>query len=246
MNSIKTLLILAGGKGTRFKEYTKEIPKPMIEACGKPLLVHIIEIYKKFNIENVIVLGGYKQSVIIEYFDKNFKRFNGNNTFKFDDKICVNILDTGEESMTGWRVKKGIESSNDENFYMTYGDGLGNIDIDKLKELHFERNTFATLTAVRPPARFGSISIDNSRVTRFGEKENTDEGWINGGFFILNRKVADIIENEDTVFEKFPLEQLANSNNLSAYQHSGFWQPCDTIRELELLEKAIRQGKLES
>jgi len=244
MNSIKTLLILAGGKGTRFKEYTKDIPKPMIEACGKPLLVHIIEIYKKFNIENVIVLGGYKQSVIIEYFDNNFTRSIGNNTFKFDDKICVKILDTGEESMTGWRVKKGIESSNDENFYMTYGDGLGNIDIKKLTELHFEMNTLATLTAVRPPARFGSIAIDNSKVTRFGEKENTDEGWINGGFFILNRKVADIIENEDTVFEKFPLEHLANTNNLSAYQHSGFWQHCDTIRELELLEKAILQRRL--
>ena len=107
-------------------------------------------------------------------------------------------------------------------------------------------NTLATLTAVRPPARFGSVSIDNSRVIRFGEKDNLDEGWINGGFFILNKKVADTIENEDTVFEKFPLEYLANSNNLSAYQHSGFWQPCDTIRELEILEKAILQGKLKT
>ena len=246
MHSIKTLLILAGGKGTRFKEYTKDIPKPMIEACGKPLLIHIIEIYKKFNIKNVIILGGYKQNIITEYFDKNYTRINDSNIFKFNDEICVSVLDTGEESMTGWRVKKGIESSNDENFYMTYGDGLGNIDINKLTRLHFRMNRLATLTAVRPPARFGSISVDNSRVTRFGEKDNSDEGWINGGFFILNKKVADIIENEQTVFEKFPLEYLANSNNLSAYQHSGFWQPCDTIRELELLEKAILQGKLDT
>ena len=141
------------------------------------------------------------------------------------------------------KIQKQIK---DNNFLLTYGDGLSNVNIKKVINFHKKNNSIITLTAVRPPARFGSIAIDNSRVTRFGEKENTDEGWINGGFFILNRKVADIIENEDTVFEKFPLEQLANSNNLSAYQHSGFWQPCDTIRELELLEKAIRQGKLES
>jgi glucose-1-phosphate cytidylyltransferase len=244
MKNINTLLILAGGKGTRFKEYTNEIPKPMIEACGTPLLIHIVNIYKKFGITNVVILAGYKGKVIIDYFEERYEKIGVDHIYKYDEQINVKILDTGEDSMTGWRIKKGIEDSAEENFYMTYGDGLGNVEIDKLTELHFKNNTMASLTAVRPPARFGSIELNNSKVTRFGEKQNTDEGWINGGFFILNKKVANLIKDETTVFEKAPLETLSKNGDLSAYLHDGFWQPCDTIRELELLESAIKDGKL--
>jgi glucose-1-phosphate cytidylyltransferase len=243
--TIKTLMILAGGKGTRFKEYTKKIPKPMIEASGKPLLIHIIDIYKKYGIEKVIILAGYKQEVIIDYFSKICVKKEGLNVFRYEDNIEIEILDTGVDSMTGWRIKKGIESSIEKHFYLTYGDGLGDVNIEELTKLHFKNKTLATLTAVRPPARFGSLDLEQNKVIRFGEKQNTDEGWINGGFFIVSRQIESLIADKQTVFEKYPLEELAKSNNLSAYKHDGFWQPCDTIRELELLEDAINEGKLE-
>ncbi len=177
-------MILAGGKGTRFKEYTDEIPKPMIMANGKPLLIHILNIYKKYGIENCIILAGYKKNVIQDYFEDNFaKHSDSSTTFVDSDNLKVTVLDTGEETMTGGRLKQGIEYLGDEQFYLTYGDGIADVNITELTKFHIVNEAKVTLTAVRPPARFGSLELDKNLVMKFGEKDNTNEGWINGGFF---------------------------------------------------------------
>jgi len=245
MATLNSLMILAGGRGTRFKEYTEDIPKPMIRAAGQPLLVHIINIYKKYGINNVLILGGYKQKVIIEYFTENYEVKNENeDEFIFEKDITVKILDTGEETMTGGRIKKGLEHINEESFYLTYGDGIADVDITKLTDFHIDNKANVTLTAVRPPARFGSIDIDDTKVKRFGEKDNTNEGWINGGFFVLNKGIDKYLSGSDCIFEKEPLEKIANEGGLFAYKHNSFWQCVDTIRELEILEAAFDSNKI--
>ena len=238
MDNLKTALILAGGKGTRFKEKTLEIPKPMIEANKKPLLLHIVDIYSKYGVNNFIILAGYKIDQIAKYFENNFSVIS-QNTYKLPNSLKVTILDTGLETMTSGRLKKGIEFIDDESFYLTYGDGVGTIDIDKLTKFHFKQSGLVTLTATRPPARFGSLKIIEDQVQEFGEKDNSNEGWINGGFFVVNRKVIDYLGKDNEPFEKEPLEKLAKENQLFAYKHDGFWQPVDTIRELEILENQL-------
>ena len=238
-----SVMILAGGKGTRFAEYTDKIPKPMILANGKPLLDHIISIYSKFNIKNIVILAGYKKEKIIEHYESSSKRVSKTeDIFEDNQNTKISVLDTGLETMTGGRLKIGAEYLNEESFYLTYGDGIANIQLDKLTQFFIEQKTIATVTAVRPPARFGSLEIDNNLVTNFGEKDNTSSGWINGGFFVLNKSIYEILRDDSEVLENYPLETLANSNQLSAFQHEGFWQPCDTIRELEVLEKAMDEG----
>ena len=245
MATFDSLMILAGGRGTRFKEYTEKIPKPMIQAVGKPLIIHIIEIYKKFNIKNVVILGGYKHKFIVDYFSDNYKTINrSTNQYEFENEIKITILDTGLETMTGGRIKQGIDHIKEENFYMTYGDGVADVNITDLTNFHIENNALATLTAVRPPARFGSLEIDKQKVIKFGEKENTNEGWINGGYFVLNKSIASLLSGTDCVFEKKPLEQIASEGKLYAYKHNSFWQCVDTIRELEILEAAIKDKKI--
>tara|TARA_B100000941_G_scaffold216074_1_gene159065 strand:- start:599 stop:1318 length:720 start_codon:yes stop_codon:yes gene_type:complete len=236
-------MILAGGKGTRFAEYTDKIPKPMILANGKPLLDHIISIYSKFNIKNIVILAGYKKEKIIEHYESSSKRVSKTEDI-FEDNLNtkISVLDTGLETMTGGRLKIGAEYLDEESFYLTYGDGIANIQLDKLTQFFIEQKTIATVTAVRPPARFGSLEIDNNLVTNFGEKDNTSSGWINGGFFVFKREILNYLTGLEDVLERKPLELLATEKELSAFKHEGFWQPCDTIRELEILEKAMESG----
>tara|TARA_B100000282_G_C31699927_1_gene475797 strand:+ start:480 stop:1223 length:744 start_codon:yes stop_codon:yes gene_type:complete len=245
MTTFKSVMILAGGKGTRFKEYTDEIPKPMIMANGKPLLIHILNIYKKYGIENCIILAGYKKNVIQDYFEDNFaKHSDSSTTFVDSDNLKVTVLDTGEETMTGGRLKQGIEYLGDEQFYLTYGDGIADVNITELTKFHIVNEAKVTLTAVRPPARFGSLELDKNLVMKFGEKDNTNEGWINGGFFVINKDIISYLDSNDTIFEREPLESIARDNNLYAYKHDSFWQCVDTIRELEILEAALKNKKI--
>tara|TARA_B100000424_G_scaffold267643_1_gene260895 strand:- start:766 stop:1509 length:744 start_codon:yes stop_codon:yes gene_type:complete len=245
MTTFKSVMILAGGKGTRFKEYTDEIPKPMIPANGKPLLIHILNIYKKYGIENCIILAGYKKNVIQDYFEDNFaKHSDSSTTFVDSDNLKVTVLDTGEETMTGGRLKQGIEYLGDEQFYLTYGDGIADVNITELTKFHIVNEAKVTLTAVRPPARFGSLELDKNLVMKFGEKDNTNEGWINGGFFVINKDIISYLDSNDTIFEREPLESIARDHNLYAYKHDSFWQCVDTIRELEILEAALKNKKI--
>ncbi len=238
-----SVMILAGGKGTRFAEYTDKIPKPMILANGKPLLDHIITIYSKFNINNVIVLAGYKIEKIVEHYESSFSRVSkSENIFENNLNTKITVLDTGLETMTGGRLKLGAEYLNEENFYLTYGDGIANINLEDLTKFFIEEDKIATVTAVRPPARFGSLEIENNIVTNFGEKDNTSSGWINGGFFVFKKQILDYLADSEDILETKPLELLAKQKQLSAFKHEGFWQPCDTIRELEILERAIESG----
>lgn len=242
MVQIKTAAILAGGKGTRFSEYTKSIPKPMIEIKNKPMLMHIINIYKLQGIRNFLILTGYKSDVIFDYFNNKFTQLS-KSKFLIDDETEVNLVYTGIETQTGGRVKQAIEFIDEDYFYLTYGDGLGNININELNKFHFKNETMATLTAVRPPARFGSLEITKENyVSHFGEKNNANEGWINGGFFILSKKIKNYIQDNNTPLEREPLEQLAKIKELKAYLHNGYWRPVDTIREKEVLEKEIDQN----
>ena len=236
-------MILAGGKGTRFAEYTDKIPKPMISANGKPLLDHIISIYSKFNVNNVVILAGYKIEKIVEHYESTFNRVsNSENIFENDLNTKITILDTGLETMTGGRLMLGAEYLNEENFYLTYGDGIANINLEDLTKFFIEKDKIATVTAVRPPARFGSLEIENNIVTNFGEKDNTSSGWINGGFFVFKKQILEYLTDLEDILERKPLELLAEKKQLSAFKHEGFWQPCDTIRELEILERAIESG----
>ncbi len=236
-------MILAGGKGTRFAEYTDKIPKPMILANGKPLLDHIISIYSKFNVNNVVILAGYKIEKIVEHYESTFNRVsNSENIFENNLNTKITILDTGLETMTGGRLMLGAEYLNEENFYLTYGDGIANINLEDLTKFFIEKDKIATVTAVRPPARFGSLEIENNIVTNFGEKDNTSSGWINGGFFVFKKQILEYLTDLEDILERKPLELLAEKKQLSAFKHEGFWQPCDTIRELEILERAIESG----
>tara|TARA_B100001057_G_C22802090_1_gene931908 strand:+ start:546 stop:1283 length:738 start_codon:yes stop_codon:yes gene_type:complete len=237
-------LILAGGKGTRIMEETITKPKPMIEINGVPLIFHIIDYYSAYGINEIFILAGYKMNYFIEYFEKNDFIKKGE-YFEFNNKTKVCVLDTGDDTSTGGRILLAKEYV-DDIFLLTYGDGLSNVNIEKLINFHNERSQLATVTAVRPPARFGSLTIDEDLVINFGEKIQSKEGWINGGFFVLDKKVIDYIPNLNTPFEDTPLEKLSKDNELNAFQHTGFWYPIDTLREKLVLENLIteNEGKL--
>lgn len=241
---INTALILAGGRGTRFKEQTETIPKPMIKANGKPLLDYIINSYSIFGVKKIIILGGYKQEVIYDYYKKLGKSTNNKNIFIIDNNIEVKILDTGVETGTAGRVKAGIKEIDENFFYLTYGDGIANVDIKKLTIFHFNSNAIGTVTAVRPPARFGSLKLNKDYVTDFAEKDLASEGYINGGFFVFSKELDKYLIDINEPLEQQPLKQLAANNNLRAYKHSGYWRPVDTIRELEILENDLNENKL--
>ena len=221
---MKTIL-LAGGLGTRISEETDTKPKPMVLINGKPLLWHLMNTYAKQGHTDFIIATGYKGEVIHRWVSELEENWN------------VKALDTGENTQTGGRIKKCMEAFPDERFLATYGDGLGNVNIAQLIEVHESSPALATLTAVRPPARFGYVKIDGVQVHHFGEKNQADEGWINGGFFVLDSKVIEYIEAESEPFETGALPRLANTNQLNAYKHQGFWQPMDTLREKLDLEK---------
>lgn len=225
------VVILAGGFGTRLSEETDLIPKPMVRIGGTPILQHIMNYYAEFGHKEFIVALGYKAEVIQEYFK---------NTENLDWKI--NLVDTGLETSTGGRIKK-LEDKLDDEFMLTYGDGLSNVNINNLLDHHRRFGKLATVTAVRPPARFGTIEISNGVVTKFAEKDPQDAGWINGGFFCLNKRVCSFISDSTTSFESQPLNHLVDIRELTAYEHHGWWQPMDTLRDKRSLESLWEKGE---
>ena len=246
-------VILAGGLGTRLNEETDTKPKPMVEIGGKPILWHIMKIYSAHGVSDFIICLGYKGYAIKEYFANYFLHVS-NVTFDLakNDMVVhqhnaepwkVTLVDTGDSTMTGGRLKNVRSYLDNEDFCFTYGDGLGDIDIGELIKLHKSEGTLATLTAVQPPGRFGAIKTDKNKIIGFQEKPEGDGGWVNGGFFILSPKVIDYIADETTVWEASPMEKLAENGELSAYFHHGFWQPMDTLREKKYLEDLWKSGK---
>ena len=225
------VVILAGGYGTRISEYSKTIPKPMIAINKKPIIVHIMEHYAKHGFNDFYIALGYKGSVIKEYF-KN-KKFKWN----------INLIDTGLKTMTGGRLKRLKKLLGKETFLMTYGDGLSDINLTKLLKFHNRNKKLVTLTAVRPPARFGAIKLKGNTVTTFKEKAKMDEGWINGGFFVIEPKFLDLIKNDQTFLEKEPLESAGKKGQLCAFKHNGFWQCMDTKRDKDKLEETLKNKK---
>lgn len=239
------VLILAGGKGTRFSEETKTKPKPMIEIGNLPMLIHIINIYSNYQCKTIYILTGYLSEVIEEYFNKNneFQKIM-NNEFQYKSSV-IKLIFTGNNTMTGGRIKQAIEQTKHEEYFLTYGDGLSSVNLLKLYQHHRKNKKIATVTAVRPPARFGSLEIKGDKVKSFGEKLQSREGWINGGYFVIKSKINNYIDNELQPFESAPLTNLANDGELIAFKHYGFWQCVDTIREKEILENNIsKENKL--
>jgi glucose-1-phosphate cytidylyltransferase len=246
-------VILAGGLGTRISEETHLKPKPMVEIGGKPILWHIMKIYSAFGINDFVICLGYKGYCIKEYFANYFLHMS-DVTFNMADNSMivhqqyaepwkVTLVDTGEATMTGGRLKRVASYIQDETFCFTYGDGIANVDIAKIIAHHNQANTLATMTAVQPPGRYGSLEIGgDNRVIRFQEKPRGDGGWINGGFFVMNPRVIEYIKGDSTIWEKEPLEQLALEGQLSAYYHDGFWQAMDTLRDKVKLEDLWQHG----
>lgn len=238
------VVILAGGFGSRLSEETHSIPKPMVEIGKLPILMHLMKYYSKFGHNEFIILTGYKSQIIKNYF-KNTDNVrillkNDNKVVRedFDYEWDVNLLDTGLESSTAKRIFATMDLIK-SSFFMTYGDGLSDIDLDKLLSFHLSKNKIATVTAVRPPARFGSLEIINGEVTEFREKSTTNVGYINGGFFVLNKEVFSYFDDLEDSFENNVLPKLARENNFSAFKHDGFWQPMDTLREKEILNNLV-------
>jgi len=226
------VVILAGGFGTRISEYTKSIPKPMIKIKGMPILVHIMKHYVKYGFKDFYIALGYKGNVIKNYF-KN-KKFGWN----------INLINTGKNTMTGGRLKRLTKYLTDQSFFLTYGDGISNINIIKLLKFHKKNKKLVTLTAVRPPARFGALKLKGNLVSYFKEKSRMDEGWINGGFFVISKKFLSFIKNNKTFLEREPLEKVTKLKQLSAYRHNGFWQCIDNMRDLISINKKIKEKKI--
>jgi len=226
------VVILAGGFGSRISEYTKTIPKPMIPIRGKPLLLHIMKFYAKYGFKDFYIALGYKGEIIRKFFNKKFFDWN------------INLIETGKNTMTGGRLKRLKKIIGDETFFMTYGDGLSNVNLKKLLKFHQKKKKLITLTAVRPTARFGAIRIKGQFVKYFKEKSRLDEGWINGGFFVIEPKFLDLIKNDNTYLEREPLEMASKRKQLLAFKHQGFWQCMDTKRDKDNLEKILRSKKV--
>jgi len=246
-------VILAGGMGTRISEETTLKPKPLVEIGGMPILWHIMKMYSAHNINDFVICLGYKGYMIKEYFSNYFLHMSdvtidiANNKMdvhqKFSEPWKITLVDTGDQTMTGGRLKRVEKYVNDDIFCFTYGDGLSDVDITKLVDFHNSTRSKATLTAVRPPGRYGSLSLNQNKVEHFFEKPEGDGAWINGGFFVLNNDVFDYVSNDSTIWEREPLEKLANEGNLSAYKHQGYWQPMDTLRDKIKLEEIWSLGK---
>jgi glucose-1-phosphate cytidylyltransferase len=247
------VVVLAGGFGTRISEESHLKPKPMIEIGGKPILWHIMKIYSHYGLTDFIICCGYKGYIIKEYFANYFLHMSD---VTFDMKTNkmeihqsssepwkVTLVDTGESTMTGGRIKRVKDYIGAEDFCLTYGDGLADVNIKELISFHKKHGKLATLTATQPPGRFGALNLIGERIQSFQEKPQGDGSWINGGFFVLNSKVLDLIPGDDTVWEKKPMEQLALDGNLHAYFHKGFWQPMDSMRDKNHLEDLWKSEK---
>lgn len=246
------VVILAGGLGSRIREHTKSIPKPMIEIKNKPMILRIMEHYSNYGYNDFIICGGYKINVIKSFFlnlNTNLSNeldiiYKGNqiktNLIKSYQNWNIKIINTGLNSMTGGRLKLISKHLNEENFFLTYGDGISDVNINSLLQSHKKSKKLVTVTAVKPLARFGEITIKNNLVTSFKEKQQTSSGWINGGFFVINKKFLKYVKNKNTILEKEPLEQVCKKKQLNAYKHNGFWQCVDTPRDLEFIERFIK------
>ncbi|MGA1794851.1 MAG: glucose-1-phosphate cytidylyltransferase [bacterium] len=243
-------VIVAGGQGTRISEESHLRPKPMIEIGGKPILWHIMKIYSAYGINEFIICLGYKGYVIKEYFANYFLHMSDvtldirNHRMSVHNNHCdpwkVTLIDTGEATMTGGRLKRVKSFLNDDIFCFTYGDGVSDINLSDLIMFHKQKGKLATLTAVQPPGRFGSLEIKGDMINRFQEKPKGDGGWINGGFFVLSPKVIDYIEGDHTIWEREPLEKLSAEGQLCTYKHRGFWYAMDTLRDKNKLEEYWR------
>jgi glucose-1-phosphate cytidylyltransferase len=247
------VVILAGGFGTRLAEETVVIPKPMVEIGGKPILWHIMKHYAYFGFNEFIIALGYKGEIIKDFF-MNYHFLSNSFTVntksgeiiersEVKDNWIVHLVDTGLETMTGGRIKRLTKWLADETFMMTYGDGVSNLNLKDLLRFHRSHGKLATVTAVRPPARFGGLAFNGDKVIEFTEKPKVGEGWVSGGFFVLESEVLDYIESDDTHWESDPLERLAEEGQLMGYRYEGFWQNMDTIRDLQYLRKLLDEGK---
>ena len=245
-------VILAGGLGTRISEETSVRPKPMVEIGGKPILWHIMKIYSHHGITEFVICLGYKGYVIKEYF-ANYYLHMGDVTFdmatnamevhqSYAEPWKVTLIDTGEETMTGGRLKRVLPYVAGEEFCFTYGDGVADVDVGALIESHRRHGKLATVTAVQPPGRFGALDFQKDLITGFAEKPLGDGGWINGGFFVLSPQVGEYIEGDATIWEREPMERLASEGQLAAHRHEGFWQPVDTLRDLQGLQGLWESG----
>lgn len=226
-------IILAGGLGTRLAEETQERPKPLVEIGGKPIIWHIMMTYYSQGFKDFLIAGGYKCEMLAPALSNHFSNISD---------IRFEVLDTGLETATGGRLKKCIEYSRADRCFATYGDGVSNVNLHDLLNTHESNSNLVTLTAVRPPARFGRVVLEENQVTHFGEKNQSDEGWINGGYFVIERKVVSYIADYSVPFEAFPLSALALESKLGAHLHKGFWQPMDTLREKNDLEGLWETG----
>ena len=225
------VVLLAGGFGTRLSEYTKTIPKPMIEVGGQPMLVHIMKQYAKYGFKDFYIALGYKGETIKKFFNKKFFDWN------------INLIETGKNTMTGGRLKRLKKYVGKKTFMVTYGDGLSNVNLSKLLKHHKKNKKLVTLTAVRPPARFGALKLKGNNVSYFKEKPKLDEGWINGGFFVMEPEFLKFIKNDNTYLEREPLEKITRKKQLAAFKHEGFWQCMDTKRDKDKLNKIFKKIK---
>jgi len=223
------VIILAGGLGTRISEYTKDIPKPMIKVRGKPLIYFIMKHYANYGFKDFYIALGYKGNVIKKYFSKKFFDWN------------INLIETGQKTMTGGRLKRLTKYLGNETFMITYGDGLSNVNLNKLLKFHRKNKKIVTVTAVRPPARFGALKVKGNHVRHFKEKSRLDEGWINGGFFVMEPELLNYIKNDQTFLEREPLETMVKKKQLIAFKHNNFWQCLDTKRDLINLTAILRK-----
>jgi len=226
------VVLLAGGFGTRLSEYTNAIPKPMINVGGKPMLLRIMKLYAKHGFKDFYIALGYKGHVIKKFFNKKFFDWN------------INLIETGKKTMTGGRLKRLKKYIGKETFMITYGDGLSNINLKKLLLFHKKNKKLVTMSVVRPPARFGAVKLKGRHVSYFKEKSKLDEGWINGGFFVMEPEFLNYIKNDNTYLEREPLEMVTKKKQLLAFRHEGFWQCMDTKRDIDKLNKILKEKKI--
>jgi len=228
------VVILAGGFGTRLSEYTGTIPKPMVPIGGKPILAHILNIYRKYGHKDFYIALGYKGQIIRKYFSnkKNLKR-----------DIRINLIDTGSNTLTGGRLLRLRKYLRNETFLLTYGDGVSNVNLNKLVNFHKKNKKMVTVTAVRPPARFGALEIKNNKVVKFTEKNQSGDNWINGGFFVMEPKFFKFLKNDKTILERTPLEKVSKLGELIAFKHAGFWQCMDHKSDKDILDSMIKKKR---